>query len=89
MAKRSDTATSPLSEKDLDQWAQQDALNDNAKGSEHIFPSFDGRVQYIVQQYVETINQNFMDDFRSRFTDLLDGFTNIVDRLTSNPPNLC
>ena len=85
MAKRSETATSPLSEKDLDRWAQQDAQNDNAKGSEHNFPSFDGRVQYIVQQYIETINQNFMDDFRSRFTDLLDGFTNIVDRLTSTP----
>ena len=85
MTEQSDTATSPPSDKDLAQWAQRDALNDNARGSVQPFQSFSGRVKDIVAQYVATISKDFMDAFLSRSDKLQDGFTNVAGRLTVNP----
>ena len=91
MSKQSDTATSPPSQKDpvgeqeVSQWAQEDATNDNAQGSEHHFPSFNRRVQYIVDKYIGTITQDFMDDFQSRFDLLQNGLSSIAGRVLANP----
>ena len=80
-----DTPKPPISQSDLNRWAQQDAQNDNASGAEHQFQSFDGRVQYIVQQYTGTITRDFIDDFQLRTKELRDGFADIVGRLVGDP----
>lgn len=91
MNQQSNTATSPhirkdpVSEHEVSQWAQEDATNDNAQGSEHHFPSFNRRVQYIVDQYIGTITQGFMGDFQSRFDDLQKGLSSIAGRVMANP----
>ena len=85
MSQQPETTLSPVTQSELNQWAQEDAQNDNAKGAEREFPSFDGRVQHIVQNYTATITTNFIDGFQSRTSRLRNEFTNIAGRLVGDP----
>ena len=79
------TVISSIDQPDLSQWAQEDAQNDNAKGAELHFPSFDGRIQFIIQHYTATITKGFVIDFQSRTKHLREEFTDIAGRLVGDP----
>ena len=74
-----------ISQSTLDQWAQEDAHSDNVKGAERAFPSFDGRVQHIIQHYTATVNKDFINGFQSRTENLQNEFTDIAGRLFGDP----
>ena len=85
MDNQPDTRPSPIALPDLNRWAQEDAQNDNAKGAEREFPSFDGRIQHIVQTYTGTIAKDFIVDFQSRTSGLRDDFTDLAGRVVGDP----
>lgn len=85
MSKNSNAADSLISKSELDQWAQQDAHNDNAKGAEDEFPSFEGRTQQIVQTYTAIITKIFVNKFKERTDELRTGFHELTGRLINDP----
>ena len=85
MSDQPDPTPPPIDLSQLDKWAQEDAHNDNAKGAEREFPSFEGRIQHIVQTYAGTITKDFIAGFQSRTGSLRDDFTDLAGRIVGDP----
>ena len=85
MSQQPETTLLPISSAELDQWAQEDAHGDNVRGAQFEFPSFDGRVQHIIQHYIAIVTTEFINGFQSRTESLQNKFTNIAGRLVGDP----
>ena len=83
--KQNTSTVSAISQTDIDKWAQEDAANDNATGLTEQFPSFDGRLNIIVQTYTRTIIQDFAEAFQSRTDSLRSEFTDLAAQVVNNP----
>ncbi|MYF85584.1 MAG: hypothetical protein F4178_03460, partial [Rhodospirillaceae bacterium] len=83
--KQNTGAVSAISQTDIDKWAQEDAANDNATGLTEQFPSFDGRLNLIVQTYTRTIIQEFSEAFQSRTDSLRGEFTDLAAQVVNSP----
>ena len=83
--KQDNGANSIISRNEIDNWAQEDARNDNATGFTEKFPSFDGRLNLIVQTYTGTITQDFVGAFQSRTDGLRIEFTNLAAQVINDP----
>ena len=85
MNQQTDIPLTNIGQTNLEHWAREDANNDNARGVDLEFPSFDGRIQHIIQHYTATITTDFIDNFQSRSKRLRDAFTDIFGRLIGDP----
>ena len=85
MKQQTDIPLTNIGQTNLEHWAREDANNDNARGVDLEFPSFDGRIQHIIQHYTATITTDFIDNFQSRSKRLRDAFTDIFGRLIGDP----
>ena len=73
---------------DLDQWAQEDAHNANAKGYPPDFQSYSMRIKLIVQTYTTTITRDFHDQFNERTVRLRDNFVSISKSIPTGAKTL-
>ncbi len=83
--KQDNVSDSVISQTEINKWAQEDAQNDNATGFTERFPSFDGRLNLIVQTHTGTITQEFVETFQSRTDKLRNEFTDLAAQIVNDP----